>query len=806
MKPVYHITGLLLCLSCFMGLAQTVLQEHELTVKVVNDATGFQMNDADIFIEPCLCGGISDVNGQFSIKLPEGAYKVTVSFIGYKNNVQNIVLNQNASVLVRMIVEEEKLSEVIVRAKKVNDHLMSPEMGVLRLEPQTLKKIPTAAGEFDILRGMTLLAGVNNAGDISNGLSVRGGSLDQNLVLYDEAPVFNPTHLFGLFSVFTPDMLSSVDLYRANIPARYGGRITSVLDVKTQNPYVDKLKLNGGIGLVSSRFSLQTPLIEDKLSLAIGGRAGFTDFLLPLFSERLDNTKARFYDATLKLLYLAGPKDQIAFTGFYSKDFYQLDFISQVENISAENNQFDFRTLNGTLKWLHTFDDTSMLKTVLVSSDYLPKIIFPEIDSSNEILYDSRIGYLSLSSEFSKEVNDRFDYYLGFQGNRYDIDPGNLNPGQSPSIRSVNLNRETSYVLSTFLNTNWSANRFLSLSLGLRHNSYLLVGPFEQPVFNDLGTDIEDTRFFEKGEVATSYHDLEPRLGAVLNINDQSTVKLSYARLNQYLQNVFNATTPLPTSRWKTADENIKPQRGNSYSIGFYYLSEKSKIEMGLEAYYRRTQNNLTFRPGADFFLEEFLQNSVVQGEGRNYGVELSFRKPNGKVNGWLNYTWSRSALRTNDQIPANRINNNQWFNSDFDRPHVLNATINFEGDAFNTWSLNFTGQSGRPFTIPNGVVEFENIDVPLFLERNNSRLPLYHRLDFSWKVRYSKKANKRWVGDWTFTIYNVYGRRNPINAFFDQRTGIENASIFGSSPLGSYEIALLNSPLFALTYNFTFQ
>ncbi|MEK6152085.1 carboxypeptidase-like regulatory domain-containing protein [Flavobacteriaceae bacterium 3-367] len=786
--------------------AQERQRTYELSVQVLNGDTGFPMNDADISIQPCDCGGVSDVQGRFAISLPSTNYRVTVSFIGFKDAVRNIVLDKDTFLQLVLYVQEEQLSEVVVQAKKITDHLLTPEMGVLRLETQDLSKVPAAVGEFDVLRGMTLLAGVNSAGEVSNGLSVRGGSLDQNLVLYDYAPVFNPTHLFGLFSVFTPDVLSSVDLYRANIPARFGGRVTSVLDIKTKNPYVDKLKLKGGIGLVSSRFSLETPLIKDKLLLGAGGRAGFTDFLLPLFSERLDNTKARFYDATLKLLYLPTSKDQIAFTGFYAKDFYQLDLISQVENISAESNQYDFRTLNGTLNWLHSFDGQTNLRTVLVSSDYLPKIIFPELDNSNEIEFESKIKYLSFNTEFSKEPSERFRYYLGIQANRYRISPGNLDPGTSPSVLPVSLERETSYEISGFLNTNWELTDFLSLSTGLRYNYYTLRGPFAQPIFNATGDAVIDTQLFDKGEEVQSYDDIEPRLGAVIKINDHNTIKASYASLNQYLQNVYNSTTPLPTSRWKTADADIRPQRGNSYSLGVYHTSKNGAIEMSLEGYYRDTENVLTYRPGADFFLEEFLQTSVLQGQGRNYGVEFSLRRPKGKVNGWLNYTWSRSILRTTNENPLDRINNNQWFNSDFDRPHVLNATINFEGDAYNVWSLNFTGQSGRPFTVANGVFEFENLDVPIFLERNNARLPVYHRLDFSWKVRYAKKANKRWVGDWTFTVYNVYGRKNPINIFFDQRNGPENSDIFLDSPLGAYEISLLNSPLFALTYNFTFQ
>jgi len=341
-----------------------------------------------------------------------------------------------------------------------------------------LKKIPSGLGEVDVLRGMTLLAGVNNAGELSNGLSVRGGALDQNLLLLDYAPVFNPTHLFGLFSVFTPDVLGSVDLYRANIPSRYGGRITSVLDLKVKNPYVDRFKLSGGVGLVSSRLSIETPIVKDKLMMTLGGRAGFTDFLLPLVSERLENSRAKFYDGTLKLLYLPSENDQVTFTGFYSKDFYQLDLITKIQNINAETNQYDFKTLNGTLNWRHSFNDESNLRTFLVMSDYTPKTLLPEVDSDNKIEFQSKINYLSFVSEFSKEINTDFNYYLGAQGNRYQISPGELIPGTAQGIQAVLLAKETSYELSGYGNVNFSPIENVSISAGLRFNHYVLVGPY----------------------------------------------------------------------------------------------------------------------------------------------------------------------------------------------------------------------------------------------------------------------------------------------------------------------------------------
>ena len=391
---------------------------------------------------------------------------------------------------------------------------------------------------------MTLLAGVNSSGEISNGLSVRGGSLDQNLILFDYAPVFNPTHLFGLFSVFTPDMISSVDLYRANIPARYGGRTTSVLDVKVKNPYVEKTKISGGLGVVSSRLNIETPIIKDKLMIAAGGRAGLTDFLLPLVSERLKNTKANFYDATVKLLYLPTENDQISLTGFYSKDFYQLDLISKIQDINAESNQYDFKTLNGTLNWTHTFNNEANLRTLFIASNYSPKTLFPEVNSRNKITYESRIQYLSMVSEYSNTLSDKVDYYAGIQANQYQIEPGTLDPGTTNNINAVELQKETSYEFAGFGNLNYNATEDLALSAGLRFNHFVFVGPYTQATFDENSGILISTQEFEKGAGVKTYNGLEPRLGANLKIGEATSVKASYARLNQYLQNVYNTTTP----------------------------------------------------------------------------------------------------------------------------------------------------------------------------------------------------------------------------------------------------------------------
>ena len=779
-------------------------QEYVLTLSISDLDTKDPLSSVTVLLDPCSCGGITNPSGIFSKRLKADTYTLSIEYLGYRKEIRTVVLDKNTNLSITMETEEEQLSEIIVLAQKRNQNVESTQMGVFELNARDLIKIPTALGEFDVLRSITLLAGVNNTGDISNGVSIRGGSLDQNLMLYESAPVFNPTHLFGLFSVFTPDVISGVNIYQANIPAKYGGRIASVVDIKVKSPYTDKFKLEGGVGVISSRLSLSTPIIIDKLMLLAGGRIGFTDFLFPLLIPRLKNTKANFKDSTVKLLYLPNENNQLTYTHFFSQDFYQLDLISSIENIVSSSNQYDFGTSNHTLRWLHSFDNETNLVGTFVHSNYLPQNLFPEIESTNVIRFESQIQYTSAQFEYKDDRNEDLNYYAGLQLNQYGINPGSLNPGSGNSIIPVDLEDEKSRELSFYANLNWNPSERLSISSGLRFTNFSLLGPFRQGQYTENGI-FEGVKDFLKNETVVNYSRPEPRIGINYKLGEDSALKASYARIYQYIQNIYNTSTPLPTSRWKMSDTFIQPQKNDTYGLGLYKNFPNLGLEISSEGYYRITENNLTYKPGADFFLSEFLEQEVTQAEGNSYGVEMSLRKNKGKVNGFINYTWSRSLLKTNELALKNRINNNNWYPSDFDRPHTVNATVNFEGDAYNAFSFNFTGQTGRPYTVANGVYNQENVTIPIFLSRNNGRLPVYHRLDFSWKIAYRKDPNKRFQGDWTLTVYNLYGRRNPFNVYYTQRNGAQDGDVFGGSPLGAYELSVLRGSLVSIAYNFKF-
>jgi hypothetical protein len=783
-------------------------QNHELEINVIDQNSQSKVEFANIFITPCSCGGPTTINGSLIVNLPQNQYQIITSCIGYGNDTTTVVLDQDRQLIVELDAQGYQLESVTVTSQNTQQNIERTVMGVQQLTATKIKTLPTAIGEVDILRSLTMLPGVGSAGEASNGLSVRGGSLDQNLVLLDNAPIYNPTHLFGLFSIFTPDAIGAIDVYRSNMPSQYGGRIASVVDIKVKNPEAEQLVLNGGVSFVSTRLGIETPIIKNKLSVVAAGRVSFNDFIFQRI-ERLKQTRANFWDGTIKVKYQHNDKNTFFFTGFHSKDFYELDITSQINNITASSNQYDYATYNGTLNWLKTIDDKTFLRTTLVSADYQPRILFPQEESDNKIIYESRIQYKSLQSEWTRTSFDALTFSAGIQGDHITLSPGQLIPGTANEIQAVSLGDEKSLELAVYGNAEWKPNDRLAISIGLRYSQYLLLGAFQEAVYaGPESTEVIRVIDYANGDIVSSYGGPEPRIGVRWKASESTSLKGSYSLTRQYLQNIYNSTTPLPTSRYKNSDPHIKPQVGQTLSFGIFQNLKNNRVSVSAEAYYRIVDNVLDYKPGADFFLQEFIEQDILQGEGRSYGLEFNFEKPEGSINGWFNYTWSRSQREFFAENLANQINNNQVFNSDFDRPHVFNGTINFQANAYNTFSFNFTYQTGRPYSIPNATFVVDNIPIPVFLERNNARLPDYHRLDFSWRIHnISTKQTQRWKGDWILTVYNVYNRNNAFNRYFAGRNlGSAGNAGLGSGALGAYQFSIFNATIVSLAYTFTFK
>jgi outer membrane receptor protein involved in Fe transport len=785
-------------------------QDFTLSLRAIDNQTEETLPFLSVQLSPGGASGTMDERGQLKFKLRGGQYTIRASFTGYAEFEEVVLLEGDRNFTIRMEPTSEVLETVVVTDQDARLNLSRPQMGVERLSAQELESIPTVLGERDVLRSLQLLPGVSAAGEASNGISVRGGTLDQNLLLLDGAPVFTPTHLFGLFTVFTPDAVGGIDLYRGNIPARFGGRVSSVVDVRSRTPNSESLILKGGIGLVSSNLSVETPIGKSgKWNVLLAGRGGFNDFAFSLV-DRLQDTKSRFGDATLKLRYRPSEKDLVTLTGFYSQDFYQVDLLATFGGVAATSNQYAYLTLNGGLEWTRLINDKLSWSTQVTNAHYAPELRFPQLDGENIINFASSIDQQTIRTALSGDENAQHAWTFGLQADQYTLDPGRLDPGGSTSVRAINLDDERGQELTAFVEDTWTVNERLTIGAGLRFTYYRQLGPGENRIYTPgaevAQINLESTESFGSGETISSYGGFEPRLGISYQVGANTSLKASYARSRQYLQNIFNATTPLPTSRWKVADPNIGPQTANLVSAGISHVTADGNYAFRLETYYRQLIDLLDYKPGADFFLNPAVETDLLRGEGRAYGVELTANRRAGRLTGEINYAFARVENRVDGQDFGTRINRGEWFAGYFDQPHTFSANLILDQGKTHELGFNFVVQSNRPYTVPNGFVDINGTDIPLFLERNNARLPLYHRLDFSWTITNLKRQQRDWTGEWVFTVYNIYGRDNAYNIFFQPRdAGTPPLGIFSGSPFAAYRLSIFGAPVLSLAYKFTF-
>ena len=781
-------------------------QTVRLQLTVLNVEDDRPLSYVSLQLLPGGTGGVTDEEGNLTLTVQPGTYTLRASYTGYATFAEEFTLNEDTEATLRLEPTAEQLQTVTVTDGSDREKLRRARMGVESLSAGELESIPNVFGELDVLKSLQTLAGVASAGEASNGISVRGGTIDQNLLLYDGAPIFTPTHLFGVFTVFTPDAIGGVDLYRGNVPARFGGRIASVLDVRSKSPNEERTEINGGIGLVSSNLSVDTPLGK-RFGLLLATRGSFTDFFFPLV-DRLKNTESRFADATLRLTYRPGPRDNLSLTGFYSQDFYQVDLLSNIGGLPATANQYAYLTLNGGLRWLHLFGDELSLHVDFNRANYQPELRFPQ--TSGE-----RVDFLSSITSTLGTVGLNYTQRghrlaAGLQHNLYELAPGQLDPRGVQGINPVELEQETGRELGLYAEDEWTVSDRLNLSLGLRFVLYRQLGPGEirnyEPGGEITAGNLIGRTPVGKGEAIATYRGLEPRFGASYRVGDGTSFKVSYARSRQYLQNIYNATTPLPTSRWKVSDPNVGPQTADLYAVGLSHLTDQERHFLQLEVYYRRTADLLEYKPGANFFLNPAVETDLLRGQGRGYGIEVSARQATGRFTGELNYAYARSLNQVTGAGPNARINRGAWYPGYFDQPHTFNANLTFDREKTHELGFNLVVQSNRPYTVPNGFVTVRDTPIPLFLERNNARLPLYHRLDFSWTINNLSRVKRKWTGKWVFTVYNVYGRDNAYNVFFQAKTGTTPAlGIFARSPFAAYRLSIFGAPILSLAYKFHF-
>jgi hypothetical protein len=799
---MYKVFTRLLLLGLIGVYTNLSAQEYNLPIlsgQVIDAQSGDPLIGAVISVDFKKSGATTDAKGFFKIPLPVGEYIVKVSNVGYNPFRTKIYVKADVVLNVELNDVTKQLEEVIVSASTSKKDIQTPSLGVTVLSLKGIKKLPTMMGEVDVIRSLQSLPGVSSVGEGANGLNIRGSNVDQNLIFIDDTPIFNPTHMFGLFSVFASDAIRDLELYKGGIPSRFGGRTASVLDIKMIEPNTEKFKMQGGIGLVSNRIMAEIPVIKEKLSVLVAGRLSANDFLFKSFApDNLKNIRANFSDIATKIYFRPNTKNTISVSAYLSNDYYRVDSLFSIENVVAKQTSFDYGHKNGSFHWNHYFSPKLNMLVSAAVSNYVTKTYAP--DSVNTIDLNSAILYRNGSMSFDYQPVENHKLNFGISTTRYDIKPGTLNDGIVSRVATVKLDDEQSIEAAVFVDDEWKLNEKWTIQAGIRYTKYWRIGAGTvntyAPDFMPSINTIISKKTYEPGEVMATYGGFEPRLTMKYSLAENTTMKMGYNRQQQFFQLLSNNTTPLPTSRWKTADSFIKPQRSDFATIGFFKTFNENVFEISLESYYRNVRNTLDFVSGANLQLNPNIETQLISGKSKAYGFEVMLQKKKGENSGWISYTYARAFNQMIGDFPEiQSINRGNWFATNYDKPHSFNVMWNIQPTTHHSFSFTFAYNTGRPFSSPSGSYEIGGKKYPVFAERNNDRVRDYHRLDFSWTINNPSMKHARWEGSWVFTVYNLYGRQNPYSVFFKST----------KNGLRAYELSVFASPFVSMTYNFKF-
>lgn len=756
-------------------------------------ANGTPLVGATVSIEALQRGTTTDSTGHYTLAVSPGTYDVRYNFLGYQEVVRTVSLTEDRSLTVELDRRAIDLEEVLVTGEAADRNVRSLETGVSRLEVKELEELPTFMGTVDIMRSLLLLPGVSTVGEGASGFNVRGGSVDQNLILFDDAPIFYTSHLFGFFSPFNADVVEDVTLYRGGIPAQWGGRISSVLDVEQKTGHMSEYHLRGGAGPISSRLTVEGPILDNRTSFVASGRVSYVNWLLDVVPDQdVKQSKANFYDANVGLNHRLSRRDQLSASGYRSYDRFRL----------AADTLFNWATTNATLKWKHLFNEKLFTQATGVLANYDFQI--EGLPSEIAFTLDSEIRYRNLKTDLTWQPNDQHTIEAGASATYYRFNPGDLQPASEES-NITPLAIEDDYALQTafYLSDKVDLTDRLTLRGGVRYSLFNSLGPgtryrFASDAPREPST-ITDTLSFGAGDLIKRYGGFEPRFSLKYGLGANNSVKLSYNRMRQYLHRISNTTAVTPTDIWQPSTRHLTPQIGDQVSVGYFQNFSDNTIITSLEVYYKWIQNIKDYKPGAELLLNRLLITDLISGEGRAYGAELSIKKLTGELTGSLSYTYSRSEQRVTSTFPEERINFGRWYPTSYDRPHELTVQLRYqdEDEPRVSWNFNFVYRTGRPITFPDSKFIVDGIPVAHFSTRNQHRIPDYHRLDLSLRLDLSRREERGWNGSWTFSLYNVYGRENAYSVFFDRKEG-------GTVPQ-AYKLSVFGSIFPSLTYTFEY-
>lgn len=776
----------------FLLITSSLFAQEKFTFSgtVLDNQSNETLIGVNIIVPEISSGTITNEYGFFSITLPKGEYKILVSYLGFKTIEETITLEKNISKIYKLEESAETLGEVVIEQDVERLNIKNPQMSVNALSIATIKNMPVVLGEVDVIKSITLLPGVTNAGEGSSGFNVRGGAADQNLILLDEAIIFNSSHLFGFFSVFNPDAIKDLKLYKGGIPAKYGGRVSSVLDIYQKEGNSNQFRMNGGIGLVSSRLLVEGPIKKEKGSFLFGGRSSYAHLFLPLFD--IDNV-AYFYDLNTKLSYKLNDRNSIFLSGYFGRDVFNIQ--DSFENTYG-NTVVNFR-------WNHLFSNKIFSNLSLIYSDYYYGLDLNFVGFE----WESGIRNFNIKYDIKHYISNNFKLEYGLNSIYYKFNPGEINPNTEDSgINPFKLIDKFAFENAIYIDAEHKLSDKFSVSYGARLSTFNRLGQDELNVYEDDNPLIfnESLGIYQKAEpigtesysrrnTIESFANIEPRLALAYQLTEKSSVKASYNRMAQYLHLLSNTNSPTPLDVWTPSGPFIEPQLLDQVALGYFRTFKDNMYSLEIETFYKTIQNRIDYIDGADLIANNAIEQVILNGEARAYGLEILFRKNKGRFKGWLSYTLSKSEQRTPGRTPEETgINNGQWYRTPFDKTHDISMTATYQLNRKWTLNSNFLFQTGLPATFPNGQYEYNGLVVPSYEARNSSRLPSYHRLDVSAIYNPNPNSTKRFKGEWVFGIYNIYNRRNAVNIQFreNRTSGVNEAvrlAIFGIVPSVSY-------------------
>ena len=760
----------------------TSAQKNTFSGTIYDQTTGEPIPGVNILIADNHVGTVSDSLGWYSLELKEGKYTLIFSHVGYGKKIKSIYLYGNKNLNVQLTYDGTILQEVVVSEKKANQHIESTETNAVLLEIESIRNLPSFFGEVDIMRAVQMMPGIQSAGDGNTGFSVRGGNTDQNLVLLDDAVIFNPSHLFNIFSVFNPDAIKDLKLYKGGINPSYGGRLSSVVDIKMKEGDMHNYQMTGGVGLISSRLSVEGPLQYGHSAFIISGRRTYADLFLKLSSDESQrNTKMYFYDLNVKMNYVINENNRIYLSGYMGQD------------ITVMSNLFglDYGNTTASARWNRFFNNRFFANFTLMVSNYQFNISGDVGPTS--FLWNSLLNNINLKSDFNLKINDKNTLIFGWQSTYHNLKPGNISANIQGAINAnISLTNQNGMEHGIYAN---NEQRFFSdrlvMTYGLRASLFQIMGPGNHYTYDKTDPkkwQVMDSIRLEKGHFYDTFYALEPRLSFRYLINEKQSIKGSYNRMTQYIQQAQSAKSVAPYNVWYTVSNNIPPQQSDQYSLGYFRNFFHHQIETSLELFYKDMKNISDIIDNGNLIGNEFLEGELRTGRGWAYGLEILIQKNKGNLNGFIGYTWAVAQRQTNG------INNGRLYYAPNDRRHDLSLSGSYTVASNWVFGINFVYATGSAFTMPIGKMFYQSSFAPIYANRNSSRLPHYHRMDLSltYTPEFKDRNERRFKSSWNFSIFNVYGRTNPISVSFAQKDGQPHTSYF-----------YIPGPVPSITWNF---